>query len=124
VSNIGLGDAIVQPGLDSALVRDLLKGRYIHHFGTQGQGSNYSTQERGNKKKNLRKQRVDFYTSEEGGAINPGETRDLFFVSTVPREKARGTTIRNCATVDPNNAIQEANEDNNTFCLATEVLPN
>jgi hypothetical protein len=36
---------------------------------------------------------------------------------------AESTTITNCATVDPANAINESNESNNTSCVVTRVGP-
>jgi subtilisin family serine protease len=54
----------------------------------------------------------------DAGTVDSGETT----VVTLPAEGTAPGIVTNCATVDPDNTIAEADETNNTSCADTEVI--
>jgi hypothetical protein len=126
VTNIGLGDAVVLGGSGGAgpvLLRDVMTYRVgdIHGFGS-GSGGSWCG---GSNEGSTPGEEVNswFLCDSSIFILPPGEQPGTFATSVTVAPGVESTSIRNCATVDPENVIEESNESNNTSCVVTRVGP-
>ena len=123
VTNEGPGNAIIPPGTGDTQTSPTLwldVARYSHHTvlgsGCGISGSGYSLSGVGG---HNRSTCAAVRNQNQEDVITPGETKmgQGFFPTANPG------IIRDCATVDPYNVVEESDETNNTQCLLTKVRP-